>query len=107
MGAEERCRRRRYIAATKNIRPSIAGLSKSLVGGEYCHRGRGFAEYAIPSLVAMHHRDLDASILYEFCVKNLNLRGRRMADEGRECEQRSREKRNEDENALRSQSRRR
>ena len=47
-----------------------------------------FGDAALPSLVALEHLDVKASLLYEFCVRFLNLRGGEMRDAVEEQDQR-------------------
>ena len=72
--------------------PSIAAFTKHVVGGEYCRRAKNFNDVSLPSSVALRHRDVDAAVLYEFCVNALGLRGRDIADAAVDFKRRKRER---------------
>ena len=80
------------IARERGLNPSISALAKSLVGGKYCRRGRNFTDISLPSSVAMRHRDMDVSIVYEYYVKACDLRGQEMSDNLRDHDRRKRER---------------
>ena len=77
------------IARERGLNPSISALAKSLVGGKYC-RQRNFTDISLPLSVAMRHRDMDVSIVYEYYVKACDLRGQEMSDNLRDHDRRKR-----------------
>ena len=94
------------VASEHDIAPTFMGLVEFLVGGEYCRRARRFSHVSMPSQSALQHLDLDASIIYEACVRLLNLLGSDMRDILNDARRRE-EKKSENRSASRSRSRHR
>ena len=78
------------VARKEKIKASFAEIAKYTSGGDFCRRALNFSCSAIPSPVALLHIDVNSSVLYEFCVKILNLRGADMAASSEEEDRRSR-----------------
>ena len=68
----------KQVAADNQLHPTMSGIAEALVGGPYCRRGFWFSDMSIPSQVALRHRNMNASLIYEFCVQFLHLRGTEM-----------------------------
>ena len=68
------------LAKRDEIQPALIAMAKSLTDGDYCRRARNFTDFSLPSQTALLHRDIDISIIYEFCILKLGLRGQEMRD---------------------------
>ena len=95
--------RENALARERGILPSMSEMANSLVGSQSCRRGLHFTDAAWPSQAAIHHLDVSASVIHEFCIKNLNLYGREWRDSCAENDERKR-KRDESENRSSSSS---
>ena len=51
----------------------VGSLAKFLGAAKYCRRARNFADNAVPSSIALLHRNIDVSIVYHFCVTLLGM----------------------------------
>ena len=89
------------LAEKNSVRPTLAEMAKSLGVGDFCRRGLHFTDAAWPSHAALQHLDIAASIVYEFCLENLGLRGREMR---RAIDYEDGRKRRRDESGARSSS---
>ena len=89
------------LARRDNIRPSMADMANSLVGGEFCRRAIHFTDAAWPSATAVHHLDIAASVIYDYCMKGMSLHGRDWRDAVDRTDER---KRKRDESGSRSSS---
>ena len=56
-------------------RMSIDDLTEATVGGQFCRRGTNFTDVGIPSLVALDHRTIYATIIFKYgaLVKGLHV----------------------------------
>ena len=80
----------RKLAGDNGIRPYMSDMAIELTGG-FCPRARNYSAAAIvPSPVALLHHDADASTIYNFAVRFLNLRWKEVADAYEEGEERRR-----------------
>ena len=52
---------------------SLEEISLAVTGGGYCTRGSNFCDSAPPSAVALSHRAMRVSLIYEFVVKMRGL----------------------------------
>ena len=78
----------RQLAEDNNITPTMAEMATELTGG-FCSRARNFcASTSLPSPMALHHLDADATVIYDFAIRYLDLRGREIADANEEGEER-------------------
>ena len=82
----------RELAEKGKVTATYGGLAKSLVDSAYCRRARNFAADAVPSKICLLHRDIDISLVYEFCVDALGLKmkDRRDVFEARQARKRER-----------------
>ena len=74
---------RQYICASvfaqrENLTPGISGMSLDITGSPFCRRACLFADATTPSQTALRHRDLHATLLYEFCMKRGRFLGQEM-----------------------------
>ena len=103
----------RELARQNGTHDSFEDLAKAVAGGNYCSRAGRLSSIAQPSLVAMHHLDVDAPVLYHFCVRSLHLSGAEWSDYARDsaeenerkARERDRQSRRQPENNPRSRSR--
>ena len=57
------------LAESNGLSPTLDTMVTKTVGGTYCRRGSNFADASVPSPVALKHRAILASLLYEFGAK--------------------------------------
>ena len=53
-------------------------MALDITGSSFCRRACLFADATTPSQVALRHRDLHATLLYEFCMKRGGYMGQEM-----------------------------
>ena len=82
----------RALAEKQKVTATYGGLARSLVDSTYCRRARNFAASAVPSKICLLHRDIDVSLVYEFCIDALGLKmkDRRGVFESRQARKRER-----------------
>ena len=82
----------RRLATENGIFDDLAEITRAVVGGDHCCRARNVPSTTVPSLVALNHLDIEASLLYEFCIQFLHLRGAEISDSTEEDNRRARER---------------
>ena len=80
------------LAAERMAAPTLGGIRKLIVDGVHCRRGKNFAASAIPSKNCLLHRNIDISLLYEFCTEALGLRDQDRTDIAESRQARKRER---------------
>ena len=76
------------LAEERNMDATFDGLSRYITGGTYCSRGSNFGACAFPSTVAIRHRGIRATLIYEFVAECSGLRAeRRDARASREAQE--------------------
>ena len=56
------------VAKENGIGHSLDDMAERIVGGPHCRRGSNFGDFAVPSVVALHHRAIRVTLIYEFVV---------------------------------------
>ena len=105
MGPEGRVDAADLAKNLDGVHPAISNFAKYLTRGKYCRRARNLADFSIPSPTARLHRDVDVSVLYEFCVKMLKLTQVEKSDSENEARARKRKRQSDDEARSRSRKR--
>ena len=77
----------RALAERNGIEPYIADIAKDMTGG-HCGRAKNYTVSSTPSPMALWHIDIYTSIIYEFAVRYLDLRGQERVDKVRDDEER-------------------
>ena len=72
------------IANDIGIPAKLDEITEKTVGGLFCRRASEFGDFAIPSSVALHHSAVRVTLIYEFAVKMLKLRGQRHSSSTRD-----------------------
>ena len=70
----------RELATENNFPPKLAGMVTALVGGEMCTRAKNIPGNALPSMAAMQHLDVVASVIYKFGIQLKGLSDAEMED---------------------------
>ena len=70
----------RELAKEKNVGTTLSAMVEATVGGEICRRAKNFPGTALPSVAAMQHLDLIASVIYTFGVQFRGLMAAEMDD---------------------------
>ena len=66
------------FASRDRTRDTAKGIAQFFLGEEFCRRGSAFGNATSPSQVALKHRDIYATLIYEYCVDRGNYRGEEM-----------------------------
>ena len=83
----------RSLAKDNGIRATMSDIATDLVGG-FCPRGGNFTTNgAVPSPMALFHLDVNTSVIYDFAIRHLELRGAEISDGVRDAEERRARKR--------------
>ena len=92
---------RKLSESVPEVQPTIASMAKYLTGGAHCRVGRNYAIFSTPSPNAVHHRDVDVSIVFRFCMRVLGLNHADKVDAEREARKKERqEKRKREDDSL-------
>ena len=65
------------VAREVGIEPTLDNLAEKVVGGKFCRRASNFTDVSLPSEVALQHRGIRATLIYEFVVQTKRLRQHR------------------------------
>ena len=80
------------LTEIRSVSPTLGGIRKLIADSVHCGRGKNFAAGAIPSKICLLHRNIDISLLYEFCTEALDLKEQDRADIAESRQARKRER---------------
>ena len=98
---------RELSKSVPDVQPTMASMVKYLTGGSHCRVGRNHAVFSTPSPNAVHHRDIDVSVVYRFCMKILGMNDADKIDEERDARKRERQEKRKRDESSQSSSRKR
>ena len=90
-----------------DVQPTIGSFAKYLTGGAHCRIGRNYAVFSTPSPNTVHHRDVDVSVLFRFCMKVLGMNDADKIDAEREARKKERQEKRKREDDSQSRTRKR
>ena len=90
-----------------DVQPTIGSFAKYLTGGAHCRIGRNYAVFSTPSPNTVHHRDVDVSVLFRFCMKVLGMNDADKIDAEREARKKERQDKRKREDDSQSRTRKR